>query len=174
MARFAFWNGIFFCIAVSLFGFTADAAPPQALNKTVIVTYSHFTPANCADGSTNRDARNVTQQIYISTQGRLFAKLAGRAGNASKDKLVEPSRSGQFNFSDNKIVGTFPQVSGASQETITFDSSFQSCSAEVIAGTESGKPWAWVNLIGVTCTASGKSVISKVTCSVSQGNSFAN
>ena len=82
MARFAFWSGILPCISVSLFGFTAEAAPPQALNKTVTVTWSHFTPANCSDGSANRYARNVSQQIYISTQGRLFAKLASRAGDA--------------------------------------------------------------------------------------------
>src|ERR1700694_1267238 len=101
MARFAFWNGILFCISVSLFGFTAEAAPPQALNRTVTVTFSHFTPANCADGTTNQTPRNVSQQIYISTQGRLFAKLAGRAGNASKGRDVAPSSSSEFHSAGN-------------------------------------------------------------------------
>jgi hypothetical protein len=174
MAPFAFWNAAVVCIAISLSGLAAEAAPQEALNKTVTVTFSHFTPAKCSDGSTNQYARNVTQLIYVSTQGRLFAKLAGRAGNASKERLVAPSGAGQFNFSGNKMVGTFPQVSGATRETITFDSSYQSCSAEVIAGTESGKPLVWVNLVGLTCTATGKSVISNVACSVRQGNSFAN
>jgi hypothetical protein len=158
-----------------VFGFTAAAAaPPQALNKTVALTWSMFTPADCGDGSVNRVARNIGQQIYISAQGRLFVKYALRAGSASKDKEEAPSSSSQFRFSGAKIVGTFPQVSGAVQETISFDSSYQSCSAEVIAGTESAKPYAWTNLIGVKCTATGKSVISNVACSVHQGNSFAN
>ncbi len=61
----------------------ARAAPPQALNKTVTVRWSSFLPANCANGTTNQVAREVTLQIYISTQGRLFSKLAARAGNSS-------------------------------------------------------------------------------------------
>src|SRR5438552_3774170 len=116
MARLVFWNGVVLCISVAMFGFSAKAAPPQALNKTVKVTWSHFTPANCSDGSTNRDARNVTQQIYISTQGRLFSKLAARAGNASKGWDAAPSSSGQFHFSGDRIVGTFRSVTCACSE----------------------------------------------------------
>ena len=177
MAGFAFWKMKSFWILFSLFGlswFAAEAASQQALNKTINVTFSSFTPAKCSDGTDNRYARNVTQQIYISTQGRLFMKFAARAGNASKDGLVAPSGSGQFRLAGNKIIGTFPQASGAAQETITFDPSYQSCSAELIQGTESGKPYAWVNLVGVTCTGTGKAVVSNVGCSVQEGNAFAN
>lgn len=174
MARSAFLSTLVCFVCVLLADFKAGATPLEAQNKTVTVSFSHFTPANCSDGTANKYARNITQVIYISSQGRLFAKLASRAGNASKDRLDAPSGKSSFNFSGNKIVGTFPQVSGAAQETITFDSSYQSCSAEVIAGTESGKAWAWINLVGVKCTATGKSVISGVSCSVRQGNAFAN
>jgi hypothetical protein len=174
MTLLAFRSAAVFGISILLSGFAAVAAPQEALNKTLTVTFSHFVPAKCSDGSTNLPARNVTQLIYISTQGRLFAKIAGRAGNASKEWLVAPSGAGQFSFSGNKIVGTFPSVSGATRESITFDSSYQTCSAEVITGTESGKPYVWVNLVGLTCTATGKAVISNVGCSVRQGNAFAN
>jgi hypothetical protein len=174
VAPLAFWTRTLFGIAFALIWFRAEAAPPQALNKTITVTYNSFIPANCSDGTPNRYARNVTQQIYISTQGRLFAKLAGRAGNATGNRLVEPSASGIFHFSGNKIIGTFPVVSGASQVTVTFDDSYQNCSAEVINGSESGKPFVWVNLVGVKCTSTGKSTVSNISCSVRQGNAFAN
>lgn len=168
------WGGILLCASISSVPHTALAAPPQAQNKTVTLSFNHFVPANCADGSANRYPRSVTQHIYISTQGRLFAKLAARAGDAAKERLVAPSGSGEFRFSGDKIVGTFPQVSGATQVTIAFDASYQSCNATVVAGSEAGKPWSWINLVGVKCTATGKSVISNVACSVRQGNAFAN
>jgi hypothetical protein len=69
-------------------------------------------------------------------------------------------------------VSTRAAASGAIQETITFDSSYQSCSAEVVTGLDAGKPYVWISLFGHTCTATGKSVVSNVSCSVSPGNSF--
>ena len=152
----------------------AWAAPPQALNKTVTATWSSSVPANCSNGTINRGARDITQQIYISTQGRLFAKVAAHAGRASRDWSSAPSGSGNFRFSGDRIVGTFPQTSGAAQMTISFDPSFQTCSVAVVHGSESGKPYVWVNLVGATCTATGKATVSNLSCSVSQGNAFAN
>ena len=177
MVGFAFWNRRVFWISVSLlglFGFATEAAAQQALNKTVKVTFSFFVPADCADRSTNRYARDVTQEIYVSTKGRLFAKLAASAGRASAGRMVEPSRSGQFRLAGNQIVGVFVQASGAVQETITFDSSYQSCTAELLQGSEAGKTFSWVNLVGVKCDATGKGTFSNVACSVQQGNAFAN
>ena len=152
----------------------ARAAPAQTLNKTVTVSWSSFVPANCSNGTTNQTARDVTQQIYISTQGRLFAKVAARAGRASKDWSAAPSASGQFRFSGDRLVGTFPQASGAAQMTISFDASYQTCNVAVAHGRESGKPYVWVNLVGATCTATGKATVSSLSCSVSPGNAFAN
>jgi hypothetical protein len=166
-------SGTMICVFFSLLG-SAEAAPPEVLNKTVTVSWSSFLPANCSNGSTNRTARNVTQQIYISTQGRLFSKVMAQAGRYSKERLTAPSGSGQFRFSGAKIVATMPQASGAVQATITFDPTYQSCSAEVAHGSESGKPYVWINLAGVKCTATGKSTVSNVGCSVRQGNAFAN
>jgi hypothetical protein len=170
----AFWAVLL--LVVLLFGGgieNARAAPQEALNKTVTIAWSSFTPADCANGSKNRVSRNVRQQIYISTQGRLFSKTAARAGNASKDWSVAPSGSGQFRFSGEKIIGTFPQASGAAQLTITFDPPYQNCTAEVIHGSEVGKVFVWTNLAGVKCTATGKSTVSDVSCSVRPGNAFA-
>jgi hypothetical protein len=163
-------------MALTAFGvMSPDAAGAAALqNKTLVVTWSQFSPANCADGTINKDARNVTQQIYVSSRGRAFAKMSGRAGNASRDTLIEPGGGGTFHVSGNQIVGTFVQLSGAARETVTLDASGQSCKASVVVGTESGKPFTWRNLLGVTCTATGATTISNVGCSVREGNAFAN
>ncbi len=168
-----FRNAAIASLAVSLTAIAAQAAPQQALNKTVVVTYAMFTPAKGADGSTNSTARNVTHQIYISTQGRMFVKNIGRAGNYSGQSLRDPS-SGSFSFAGNTIVGTVTGSSnGANRITVTFDASYQSCSASVIAGTQSNVPFTWVALNGVRYTATGKTSISGINCTVSQGNAFA-
>lgn len=173
MTRISCWTASALCLSVSLFAPAAEAAS-SIQNKTVVVTYSHYVPATCADGATHMPARNVTQTIYVSSQGRVFAKLSGRAGNAAKERLVEPTGGGNFHLSGNQIIGTFPQISGATQLTVTLDASGQSCNASVVAGTESGKAYSWRNLVGVTCTATGPGVFSNVGCSVHEGNAFAN
>jgi hypothetical protein len=104
----------------------------------------------------------------------LFFKFSGRAGTASREKLTAPTDAGNFKFVGNNLVGVFPQVSGATQVTVTFDSAYQSCHADVVTGVEAGRPFAWTNLNGVRCTSTGKPTISGVSCSVSQGNVFAN
>lgn len=151
---------------------SANAAPPQALNKTVTLSFTSFMPAHCANGRDNQTPRNTTHRIYISTKGRLFSEMSAHARAYSREALAEP-QSSPFHFSGNKLVGTFGSVSGARQEIISFDLSYSSCSAEVITGRESGKPYMWINLAGVKCTGTGKSEVSNISCSVSDGNSFA-
>jgi hypothetical protein len=173
MSRAALWA----CVPISLLCVSASAAPPQALNKTVTVSFSHFMPGHCDNGAENHTPRNVSQQLYISTKGRVFAKLSANAGsgrhNYSREHLAEPGASSPFHFSGNKLVGTSVQVSGAGQEIISFDASYTSCTVEVVTGRESGKPFVWTNLAGVRCTGTGQAVVSNNSCSVSEGNSFA-
>jgi hypothetical protein len=44
----------------------------------------------------------------------------------------------------------------------------------MIIGTEAGKPRVWKGLSGETFTATGKAVVSGVSCSIRDGNVFAN
>jgi hypothetical protein len=62
----------------------------------------------------------------------------------------------------------------AEQLKVSFDSGFQKCSAEVIVGGENGTATTWVGLDGVRYTATGHPNISDVTCSVENGDAFAN
>src|ERR1700728_4228905 len=119
MPRTALWT----CVLISLLCVSANAAPPQALNKTVTVSFSQFVPAHCDNGADNKTSRNVSHQIYISTKGRLFAKMSANAGSGhfiySREGVAEPTPSSPFHFSGNKLVGTFVSVSGARQEIIS-------------------------------------------------------
>jgi hypothetical protein len=173
MSRAVLWAWI----PISLLCASANAAPQQVLNKTVTVSFSHYIPAHCDNGADNQTPRNVSQQLYISTKGRVFAKLSANAGsgrhNYSREGLTGPGASSPFHFSGNKLLGTFASVSGARQEIISFDASYTSCRVEVVTGRESGKPYVWTNLAGVRCTGTGQAVVSSTSCSVSEGNPFA-
>jgi hypothetical protein len=160
--------------AILLVAIDAQAAPSQALNKSITVTYSMFTPGRGTDGSTTPMPRIVTHQLYVSTLGRIFVKNGGRAGNFSRDRQLAPTTS-NFSFAGNTIVGTAGGrgANGVNRVTVTFDPSFASCTATVIAGVQANQNFTWTSLNGVQMTATGKTQISAIGCSVSPGNAFA-
>jgi hypothetical protein len=163
--------------AAAVFSFctTADAAPSQLLNKSISVSMSVSIPAKSTDGTVSTRQRQISRQIYVSSQGRLFVKIFRRARGGASDSAVGPGEGGaNLHFAGNKLVGTLAVVSGANQLTISFDPSFQSCTADMIIGTEAGKPRVWKGLNGETFTATGKAVVSGVSCSIRDGNVFAN
>ena len=57
--------------------------------------------------------------------------------------------------------------------TISFDPSYQSCTADLIVGAEGDKPRVFKGLNGQTLTGTGKPVVSVVNCSIQDGNAFA-
>ena len=57
--------------------------------------------------------------------------------------------------------------------TVAFDSGFQSCTANVTMGRESGKAFKFKGLDGKTYTATGSPTASTPTCSIREGNPFA-
>jgi hypothetical protein len=157
----------------SLLCVAASAAPPQALDKTVTVSFSGFTPALCANGRHNNRSRTITQRIYISTKGRLFVEGAAHSAVYLRKRRATPSQAA-FHFSGSKLVGTFASsVSGARREIISFDPSFHGCTAQVIVGEEPSRPFTWISLSGVKCTGTGKTEISDISCSIADGNAFA-
>ena len=159
-------------LAAAGFASTASAAPRQLLNKTVTVSYSVSAPARGADGSTLNGSRSSTRTIYISNQGRIFARVNRYTGRTSQQKEAGPETS-TLRFAGNSLVGVLKFESGASLLTISFDSSFQSCTAELIAGGENGKPIVFKGMNGVMYTTTGKMQFSGVSCSIREGNPFA-
>lgn len=169
--------------AVSIFALNpiapAHAAPSQLLNKTVTVNLTVAIPGKGTDGSSLNTSSPVQRVIYISSAGRVFSRTTRTGGSARQQAERGPeagSSGGSLSFSGNKLVGGMPIYggSGATLWTISFDPSFQSCTAEVIVGKDSGKPIVWKGFNGVSYTATGKAVISGVSCSIRDGNALAN
>ena len=160
-------------LAGAVIGSTAAyAAPQQALNKTITVSFSIHIPARGSDGSAP-DTRQTTRQIYVSSQGRVFMRAMRSTRKFSDTREKGPEGGGALRFVGNRLVGVLPFISGASQLSISFDPSFQSCTASVIMGAQSGKPIVWKGLNGVTYTSTGKPTVSTPSCSIQQGNVFA-
>jgi hypothetical protein len=150
------------------------AAPPQAINKTISVSFTVSIPARRPDGSTMVGTRATTRQIYVSSQGRVFVRVSRRAGRRFQEREAGPSEGrNNFHFRGDRLVGVLQFRSGASQLSISIDPSGQSCQAQVIFGAEAGKPIVWKGLNGVMMTSTGKPTIGGVTCSIRSGNAFA-
>ncbi|MCW5702576.1 MAG: hypothetical protein AB7I42_08685 [Bradyrhizobium sp.] len=156
----------------TVIGGAVDAAPQQALNKSVRVSFSVTIPARGSDGSTQANPRAVSRTFYISSQGRVFARADRRVGRNQQTKEKGPGET-NMRLSGNSMVGVMPMPSGASQLTIDFDPSFSSCTARLIVGAERGKPIVYKGLDGNTYTQTGPVQVSGVSCSVSAGNAFA-
>jgi hypothetical protein len=119
-------------VAGTMIAGTAHAAPQQLLNKSVTVSLSVTIPARGSDGSTQANPRAVTRTIYISTQGRVFAKADRRVGKHSETTERGPGE-GNMRISGNSLVGVMVMPSGASQLTVNFDPSGSRCTARAIA-----------------------------------------
>lgn len=154
-------------------GATAHAAPQQALNKSVTVSFSVTIPARGSDGSTQANPRAITRTYYISSQGRVFARADRRVGSKLQDRVEKGPGETNMRISGNSMVGVIVFPSGAMQITVNFDPSFSSCSARTIMGAESGKPIVYKGLDGKTYTQTGPAQVSGASCSVSAGNAFA-
>lgn len=159
-------------IAAAFLGNAAQAAPAGMLNKSVTVSMSVTIPARAADGTSQANARAITRTIYISSQGRVFARADRRVGKNSQSVERGPGEA-SLRVSGNSLVGVLPFPSGASQLTINFDPSFSSCTAQVIMGAEGGKPFVYKGLDGKMYTQTGRAQVSGVSCSVRAGNAFA-
>ena len=153
--------------------YPAYAAPAGLLNKSISVSYTTTIPGKKADGSPVSGSRVATRTVYISSAGRIFARVYRRDGNASQTKEAGPSESGNtFRFAGDKLVGVMQFVSGASQMTISFDAGGQGCSAAIVAGRDNGRPIRWKGVNGTMNEATGPVTFSNINCSISPGNAF--
>jgi hypothetical protein len=73
---------------------------------------------------------------------------------------------------EDQLVASGKFGSGAGQVTVTFDPSYRTCTASVIVGLEDGKPLSYIGFNGKRYTATGKTVVSNVTCAVRDGNAL--
>src|SRR5205085_7344809 len=111
----------------------ALAAPSELLNKTISISYTTTIPGKSPDGQTISGVRNAVRTVYISSAGRIFARVFRRDRDASATKEAGPGDTGNtLRFEGNKLVGVVQFVSGASQMIITWDASGGSCNATIV------------------------------------------
>lgn len=161
----------------------AAGAPPALLNKTISLSWAQTTVQRADDGRIANPTINHQRTIYISSQGRIFARAVRSINNrnfsGSKTGQLAPGDSKGYgggatgiSFQGAELVGTQAHVSGAAQFRVSFDPSFSSCKVRLVYGRAGGN-MRWKGLDGrmyeaLSNTASGES------CSMSAGNAFAN
>ena len=151
----------------------ACAAPAALLNKSITVSYTTTIPGKKDDGSPVTGSRIAVRTIYISSAGRMFARVFRRDGNAAQTREAGPGEpANTLRFVGDKLVGIMQFASGASQMTISFDAGGQSCGAVIVAGRDSGRPIRWKGVDGSMRESTGPVTFSNISCSIASGNAF--
>ena len=161
------------CLSVN----SALAVPTNLLNKTVRISWFQQTPGISVGTkqSAGSAGRSIAFTLYVSSAGRVFAKSASKTGRFTGERTIGPEAT-VFRNEGSKLIGVWHHgggTNGATSMTVSFDSGFQTCSLDVILGSENGKPLEWIGLNGVRYVATGHPTISSQSCSVSTGNAFA-
>ena len=154
---------------------SACAALAALFNKSITVSYTTTIPGKKDDGSPVTGSRIAVRTIYISSAGRIFARVFRRDGKATQTREAGPNEAGNtFRFAGDKLVGVMQFASGASQMTISFDAAGQSCSATIVAGRDNGRPIRWKGVDGTMRESTGPVAFSNISCSIASGNAFGN
>ncbi len=160
-------------------------APPQLRGKSVTASWTEERLQRLS-GETDFSSRSIPQtlSVYISSEGRVFAKrtaLAGGGssrrprGSGSRESVGDSGGNQEGHVSGHTLIVTNRLTGGARMARIDFSQDFSSCTANVILGRE-----------GANTIAKGRSMVSgqaleiksaKVSgtnCSVQNGNVFGN
>lgn len=156
----------------------AAGAPTQLQNKTITMSWSTSGTGTSVTGGQRAFTNINTRSVYVSTAGRTFLRMqlqSTKKSGAMRSGDVGPNEGGSrgsVRFEGNRLVGTEVFRSGARQFIATFDSSFSSCTLNVIdakSGADEIKrrgPDGAMYTIGAVTTGSPS-------CSIQSGNAFA-
>ena len=169
-------------LAGMTFASAAEAAPQSFYGKTLRVSWSEARSQRVqGEGAFKSVSIPLSYTVYVSTKGQLFKRLtsstpSGRA-TGSKDRVGtgggDSEGAGAVTFQGNTLVASSNNHGLGRRIRVTFDGS-SSCSAEVLTGKAGG---------GVTThrsNATGKMMelesvsAGPASCSVQEGNAFAN
>ena len=160
--------------ALLLPGGDASAAPAQLLNKTVTTSATFSVNAVADDGTNSTMPRTVQRTIYVSSKGRIFMRVSRSAGRGSDTRERSPEETGQnMRFQGSKLVGVLKFPSGAAQMVVDFDAGFSSCTVNFLFGREGGQAIRFKGLNGKMYTQQGSFSVSGQSCSIREGNPFA-
>jgi hypothetical protein len=168
---------VFACAALIAFPCAVKAAsvPTALYDKAISVSFSVSSNAVCDNGRAGVP-RHVQRTIYISSKGRIFSETQSRlGGNVAETVQRSPeNRTMNFRFEGNRLIGVSTHfVSGANQLVVSFDPAFQTCTATMQFGHESGKDFKFRGVGGEMCTVTGAPTASTPSCSIRAGNPFA-
>jgi len=149
------------------------AASTELFNKTVTMLWSTSGIATAEDGAA-RSYNNInTRTVYISSAGRTFLRMNLRGGRSERSGERGPedaSAKGSVRIEGNRLVGTEAFMSGARQYIATFDSSFTSCTLQVIDAKSGGAAIKRKGPDGRSYTVTAST--GSPSCSVQNGNAF--
>jgi len=155
----------------------AVAAPRELYNKTISISWAEHTMQKTPDGRTVTPTVMSERIVYVSSAGRVFVRGNRRVDNrrfsGGKQTEAAPGQggAGTLAFQGNQLVGTAVFSGFARRLTVSFDSGFSSCTANVIYG-KSGGPSTWTSFTGQTHEIISINV-SGTSCSIRDGNAFA-
>ena len=177
-----------FCLILSATLFiSADpshAAPSQLYNKTVSISWSVQNMMRDPDGKEHGGGSSINYVIYVSSAGRLFERASRAVGKLSNTGNSDPgattSKNGEargLRFEGNTLVANRDYSggggSGAMRAVISFDPSYTSCTLQVTHGKDGNSVIKRRSPDGVMREILSTTV-TNTSCSVRDGNAFAN
>jgi hypothetical protein len=161
----------------------AAAAPPQLYGKTVTVSWTDDMVRR-AEGEETFTLQHHprTATVYVSNSGRPFIRIhtitRGQGGEVSEQvglsgaTSVGGSQTAEFRGTSLTVTSVYQ--GGAQRVQIDFDGNYQSCTASVIAGKQTGSSNAYLKLNGKKQRVEVQSdSTSSATCAIESGNAFA-
>jgi hypothetical protein len=162
----------------------ALAAPSQLCGKSVIVSWQEDRIQTTAMSSQpTAMSASAEFSVYVSEVGRPFSRVSmavtnrrGRTNSGKRDTVQGDGSARSVGFHGNTMNATMPRGNaGAMQVLVTFDGSFQSCSAHVVAGKAGGAGYTRVRSMVTGAEIDMYSIkTSGQSCRVQSGNVFGN
>ena len=160
----------------------ALAAPQSFYGKTLRVTWNESRSQRVqGEGAFKAVSIPLSYTVYVSSKGQIFKRLTSTAASGrqsgSKDRVgasgSDSQGAGSISFQGNTLISTANNGGLGRRIRISFDGS-SSCSAEVLTGK------AGTGTATVRSNATGKIMefesasAGSASCSVQEGNAFAN
>jgi hypothetical protein len=163
---------------------SARAAPSQLYGKAVTVSWSETRSQRAAgEPAFHPVSIPFTLTIYISTEGHIFRRIFAVTPNGrtsgSKDRTGASSSGASAAFSaqfqGNAMIASASNGGFGLLVRVTFDGGFASCTAQVIGAKQSGSKTVTLRSVASGSMIEVESVSAgPASCSVAQGNPFAN
>jgi hypothetical protein len=163
-------------VAISAGFGPAEAAPQQLLNKTITASFGYSATWRAPGGQIFDKQYSFGFVAYVSSAGRIFERWTRGGGSQDFEPNASHNKAGEAHnahFEGNRLVQVTAYVAGATRVITSFDPAFSSCTVDVVTGKDSSGTVKRKAPNGTVYEMIAHSV-SGNSCSVRDGNSFAN